>query len=101
MNSEFPEIACIPTVMGVEVDRLEYIRNLCKNIEMKCLGIKFKLRIEYFQVSPMGYSHTRDRIFLQVEYDSPCTKTAQKERWRGRKWDLSEFMTDDEIIKTA
>lgn len=43
----------------------------------------------------------KGRIFLQVLYHSPCTKTGEKKVWKGRKWYLSQYMTDDEIVKTA
>lgn len=42
-----------------------------------------------------------DRIYLQVEYSSPCTKDADYKVWKGRKWYLSEYMLDNEIIFTA
>jgi hypothetical protein len=41
------------------------------------------------------------RIYLQVAYISPCTHSGEEMEWKGRKWYLSEFMTDDEIIKTS
>ena len=41
------------------------------------------------------------RIYLQVEYRAKCNKTKELKSWKGRKWYLSEYMTDDEIIKTA
>lgn len=42
-----------------------------------------------------------DRIYLQVEYSSPCTKDNESKTWKGRKWYLSEYMLDNEIIFTA
>lgn len=42
-----------------------------------------------------------DRIYLQVEYSSPCTKDSEHKIWKGRKWYLSEYMLDNEIIFTA
>jgi hypothetical protein len=42
-----------------------------------------------------------DRIYLQVEYQSPCTKDGEYKVWKGRKWYLSEYMLDNEIIFTA
>lgn len=42
-----------------------------------------------------------DRIYLQVEYSSPCTKDNEDKVWKGRKWYLSEYMLDNEIIFTA
>ena len=41
------------------------------------------------------------RIYLQVAYDCVCFRTGAKKEWHGRKWYLSEHMTDDEIVKTA
>jgi hypothetical protein len=41
------------------------------------------------------------RMYLQIEYFSPCTKTGKSQWWKGRKWYLSEFMTRDEVVKTA
>lgn len=42
-----------------------------------------------------------NRLYLQIEYRTPCTKTAEILPWKGRKWYLSEHMTDNEIIFTA
>ena len=61
---------------------------------MSVFGTSFSLRVAYDKV--FG-----SRIFMQVAYSSPCTKTGNMENWSGRKWYLSEFMTDDEIVKTA
>lgn len=44
---------------------------------------------------------TGDRIYIQASYLAPCTKTNSLERWAGRKWYLSPYMTADEIVKTA
>jgi hypothetical protein len=41
------------------------------------------------------------RVFIQIEYDAPNTKTGEDGSWKGRKWYLSKWMTDDEIVKTA
>jgi hypothetical protein len=72
------------------------IRKLCNRISMSVLGRDFGLRIERDIKDPVA-----GRIFLQIEYESPCIKTKELVRWRGRKWYLSDHMTDDEIIKTA
>lgn len=62
---------------------------------MSLFGQLLQLRVAYDKV------HEHGRIFLQVIYLAPCTKTAEVLQWRGRKWYLSEYMTEDEIIKTA
>lgn len=41
------------------------------------------------------------RVFVQVQYDSPCTKTGEHMPWKGRKWFLSEYMTENEVIFTV
>ena len=61
---------------------------------MSVFGTEFILRVEKDIIS-------QGRIFLQVCYSAPCTKTGIEDTWKGRKWYLSEFMTDDEIVKTA
>jgi hypothetical protein len=59
------------------------------------MGIDFFPRVEHDNKNPHG------RIFIQICYLAPCTITGEKKEWRGRKWYLSEHMTDDEIIKTT
>lgn len=41
------------------------------------------------------------RIYIQIEYRAPCVKTGEYLPWHGRKWYLSDHMTEDEVIKTA
>lgn len=41
------------------------------------------------------------RVYIQASYTAPCTKTGAEQEWTGRKWYLSDHMTNDEIIKTA
>jgi hypothetical protein len=77
---------------------LEIVKQIVSRITMNCLGTEFKLRVEHDMEYPIvGYG----RIFLQVIYDAPCTKTNTVQEWHGRKWYLSKHMTDDEIVKTA
>lgn len=40
-------------------------------------------------------------IFLQIEFNAPCTTTGDSESWKSRKWQLSEHMTDSEVVQTA
>jgi len=41
------------------------------------------------------------RIFIQCKYQSKCTKSGELKTWNGRKWYLSDYMSEDEIVKTA
>lgn len=72
------------------------VKILCMHISMDVMGTPLHLRIQRDCKYPLT-----GRIFLQVVYNAPCTKTGQMQEWCGRKWYLSEHMTDDEIIKTA
>lgn len=75
------------------------VKELLKDITANLFGIDFKIIAEFdkqFQTVD-----GRARVYLQAKYTSPCTDTGEVKEWGGRKWYLSEFMTDDEIIKTA
>lgn len=74
---------------------IELIKRIIGRITMSAFGTDFRLRVD------SDYKYIEDRIFIQAVYDAPCTKTGEVKEWRGRKWYLSEYMTDDEIIKTA
>ncbi|MBO0947550.1 hypothetical protein [Fibrella forsythiae] len=76
--------------------QLSAAEKIARPITMHCLGVAFRLRIERDLVRGIN-----GRIFLQVVYDDPCTKTDQTQEWHGRKWYLSDHMTADEIVKTA
>lgn len=84
-----------PAVTAPDV-KLLMVRNIAQPITMDCLGISFGLRIERDVIDDRA-----GRIFLQVIYHAPCTKTGIVQEWRGRKWYLSGYMTADEIVKTA
>lgn len=76
---------------------LDTIKDLCSDIEMSCLGnTSFHIRVEKDNKDPEN-----GRIFLQIIYEAPCTKTNVVKEWHGRKFYLSDHMTTDEIVKTA
>jgi len=64
---------------------------------MSIFDTEFNLRIEHDNKT-CGMA---GRIFLQVIYNAPCTKTGKMMEWHGRKYYLSDHMTPDEIVKTA
>lgn len=108
---------------------IERVKKITERITMECLGVKFILRVDYDNVykyktvqntHKINISYNKDikknkisssdfnqttkdvgRIFLQVIYKAPCTKTGDINEWSGRKYYLSDYMTDDEIVKTA
>ncbi len=69
-------------------------KKVTSRISFSCLEKEFKLLVE-------NDKKGGERVYLQVSYDSICTKTGKKDNWKGRKWYLSEHMTDDEVVKTA
>ncbi len=69
---------------------------LVERISATLMGHVFGIKVENdLKVDTGG------RTFIQMVYYSVCTKTNTEECWKGRKWYLSEHMTDDEIVKTA
>ena len=44
---------------------------------------------------------TDGRLYIQCYYTTPCTVTGEDTEWRGRKWYLSDHMSDDEVVKTC
>lgn len=74
------------------------VKQLLERVTMSCFGTDFKFRVEIdneFNFANNG------RIFIQIIYDAPCVKDGKVKEWHGRKWYLSKYMTDDEVIKTA
>lgn len=69
---------------------------LLNRIKMSVFDKEFKIRCEVDnKLVDSG------RIFIQVVYSAKCNKSGEEQIWHGRKWYLSEYMTDDEIVKTA
>jgi hypothetical protein len=56
-------------------------------------------------VSFPGYKFTvdsrGDRPFLQAEFHSPCSQTGKVTLQKTRKWQLSQYMTESELIQTV
>jgi hypothetical protein len=74
---------------------LVHLQKICSGISMECFGTKFNLRIDRDNLNLGG------RNFIQVTYNAKCNKTGKEQTWHGRKWYLSDHMTDDEVVKTA
>lgn len=74
---------------------IEYIYKLLERVSMEVLGVEFWLDVCHDKTYEGG------RIYLQICYEAPCTKSGKTQLWKGRKYYLSDHMTDDEIIKTS
>lgn len=79
----------------MKMNNLKRVTKLVERIDASCLGVKFKIRCERDVMNKED-----GRVFIQFKYESPCSKTDVMEEWKGRKWYLTEFMTDDEVIKS-
>jgi hypothetical protein len=95
---------CLPTVAnfrnqsnqsGMLISKKQKVINLLNRVSAGLLGCNFQFVVKSDQ------AHNNGRLYIQCEYFSPCTHTGEKMLWKGRKWYLSEGMTDDEVIKTA
>lgn len=76
--------------------KTKVIERITNRISMSLFGIDFKVRVERDNVDPVN-----GRIFIQIVFNAACTKTGEPQEWHGRKWYLSEHMTNDEIVKTV
>jgi hypothetical protein len=86
------------------MDNLLRVRNLIKRISFKCFDLEIKLMAHHDMIHKPSddlHSYKEPRIYIQGTYQATCNKTGKFELWTGRKWYLSEYMTDDEIIKTC
>lgn len=75
---------------------IKEVIKIVNRISMKCLGVSFFIRLEQDNVY-----RKKGRKFLQIWYYAPCTHTGENKIWYGRKYYLSDYMTADEIVKTA
>ncbi len=74
---------------------LAEIRGLLNRIDISLFDKTFKIRCE------IDNKYDAGRIFLQIVYKDKCNKTGEDQEWHGRKFYLSDHMTNDEIVKTA
>lgn len=73
----------------------ERVESIVKRISFKIFGKEFTIIVSEDKEFENG------RIYLQASYSAECTITGEPENWKGRKFYLSQYMTDDEIVKTA
>ncbi len=81
--------------MGRRYRTMSEIRDLISRISMTIFDKVFKIRCE------VDNKYDAGRLFVQAIYTAKCNKTGEEKEWHGRKYYLSEYMEDDEIIKTC
>lgn len=76
------------------------VQLIVNRIKLCLFNLDFKIRVEY---DGIYYNPIIDdgRVYIQIVYTCKDVRTDKEKEWRGRKWYLSEYMTDDEIIKTC
>ena len=75
---------------------LQNVRRLVGALTADIMGKKVQFRVERDVKRPVD-----GRIFVQCAYRSRCTVSGVVKTWHGRKWYLSDYMTDDEVVKTC
>lgn len=74
--------------------KITQLKKLLNRISLTCLDKTFNLILNKDKKGG-------NRLYIQIEYSNSCTKTHKIETWKGRKWYLSDHMTNDEVIKTV
>lgn len=74
--------------------RTEEIVELVSHISFNVLNTTFRFCVKTDQVHG-------GRNYIQLHFTSPCTIDGHIEEWGSRKYYLSEYMTEDEIVKTC
>lgn len=77
-------------------DPLDGILALCSSIYFELFRTEIGFTVARDRKRP-----TDGRIFIQCCYEAACSVTGDIKEWHGRKWYLSDHMTDDEVVKTA
>lgn len=77
---------------------LEEVKDFVSNMRFEIFGKELTILVKYDQAFGEGINR---RIYIQMEYTDICRTTQEERVWRGRKFQISEHMTDDEIVKTA
>lgn len=76
---------------------LPTIRKLISNVSCSLFGTPVYVRADEDKRYKDNKGH--GRVYIQCFYYAQCTKGGSLDTWKGKKHYLSEFMTDDEIIK--
>lgn len=77
-------------------NELDRVNRQIKRIKAKLFDTRFLLIATRDKKQPLN-----GRIYIQARYCAACNQTGQLGDWGGRKWYLSDHMSDDEIIKTC
>ena len=85
-----------PVATPAKADPLDHVYLLVSDIEATVLGCDIGFTVARDRKRPKT-----GRIFLQCCYEATDSNTGEVKEWHGRKWYLSDHMTDDEVVKTC
>lgn len=88
---------------AIKIDGKEFIDAIVKVNEVRDILTKVEFNVfgNKFGISTQIDKAKGTRIYLQVKYSDLCRVTNDSQIFSGRKWYLSDYMTTDEVIKTA
>jgi hypothetical protein len=74
-----------------------------RRLHLHSLLERFRAILADVSCSPYGFivGETGGSLFLQVAAELPCNATGVMETQKGRKWLLSQWMTESEVVQTA
>jgi len=72
----------------------KHVKRIVERIDLNLFGQEFEILVR----KDRKYGK---RVFIQIQYEDECRSTREVLLLKGRKWYLSEFMTEDEIVKTC
>lgn len=78
------------------MEKFEEIEKLLERVSFSLFGTMFYVVAQRDKINPES-----GRIYIQTKYAAKCNKTDEYKVWYGSKYYLSEFMTNDEVIKKA
>lgn len=78
---------------------LETIKEFVSHISSNLFGQKLYITSEEDKL--FNDPNIGKRVYIRVYYDAACSKTGHIERWKGRKWYLSPYMTEMEVAMTV
>lgn len=78
------------------MDKLIQITELLGRVSFNLFGTEFKVIAHKDKINPES-----GRIYIQTQYSAKCNKSGVEQIWFGSKYYLSDYMTNDEVIKKA
>lgn len=100
LSSDFYPERHLSSLTGNEIEKIYYgttqfheeVLEMVTHLSLSVFGVEFKVRVARDVKSG-------NRVFIQLMYNAPCTKTGLMEEWKSGKHYLSEHMTEDEVVK--